>query len=264
MTDTVVCVSAPLPRPPGLPRLRAIRQEIVLEFIRLLRTRAYSLSVCGFPVVFYLLFGLGGHSSAAALYLIAGYSCMGLGSACLFGIGLGIAFERAQGWLELKWASPMPRLAYLAAKMLSSAAFALMVMGALIALGIGGAGVHVTLEQVARLAGILLVGSIPFTALGLLIGLIVPPSAGGGLINLIYLPLSFASGFWMPVRLLPHWLQAVAPALPTYHLAELALAVFGFAPRTGASVHWLVLAGFSVLMFAAAWFTFARSEAKHA
>lgn len=246
--------------PAQSPRLRAVLREIEYEFIRLVRTRAFSLSVIGFPLVFFLLFGLRAGDAETTRYLIAGYSCFGLGSACLFGIGLGIAMERAQGWLELKWASPMPRLAYLAAKMVSSAAFALIVTALLIGLGLTLGGVTVSLSQGLRLAAIILVGSVPFTALGLLIAMLMPPNSGPGIINLLYLPISFASGFWMPLRLLPHWLQAIAPALPTYHLAELALAVFGFAPRTGALTHWLVLAGFTLLMFAAAWITFVWKE----
>ena len=249
---------------PAIPRrgLRPFALEIGYEFIRLARTRVYSLSVIGFPLMFYLLFAVSNQHTPIAKYLIASYSCLGLGSACLFGIGLGIAFERAQGWLELKWASPMPRLAYLLAKMASSAAFALIVMTALIGLGTTLGGVSVSPGQVAGLAGVLLLGSVPFTALGLLIGLTLPPTAGPGLINLIYLPLSFASGFFMPIAMLPHWLQVIAPALPTYQLAQLALAAFGFAPRAGSLLQGLVLAGFSVLMFAAAWITFVRVQAR--
>lgn len=127
----------------------------------------------------------------------------------------------------------MPRLAYLAAKMVSSAAFALIVTALLIGLGVTLGGATVTLSQGLRLAAVILVGSVPFTALGLLIAMQVPPNSGPGIINLIYIPISFASGFWMPLRFLPHWLQAIAPALPTYHLAQLALAVFGLAPRDG-------------------------------
>lgn len=250
---------------PSLPvgwRLRAVLREIQYEFIRLARNRVYALSVLGLPILFYAVFGLGQDNPEAALYLIVGYSCMGLGSACLFGIGLSIAFERAQGWLELKWASPMPRLAYLAAKLVASAVFALLVLGLLIALGHWAAGVSMTFGQTLHLALILLIGSVPFTALGLVIALVVPPNAGAGLINLVYLPLCLFSGFWIPVTQLPHWMQKIAPVLPTYHLAELALAVFDFAPRQGALTHWLVLGGFSALMFAAAWITFLLSDTR--
>ncbi len=81
--------------------------------------------------------------------------------------------------------------------------------------------------------------------------------------NLIYLPMSFASGFWMPLRMLPHWLQVIAPALPTYHLAQLSLQIFGFAqPGSNMALHWEALAGFTLLMLGAAWIVFARSEAK--
>ncbi|MGH7108196.1 MAG: hypothetical protein ACREFT_17000 [Acetobacteraceae bacterium] len=54
--------------------------------------------------------------------------------------------------------------------------------------------------------------------------------------------------------------QAVAPALPTYHLAQIALAAFGLAPASGMALHWAVLGGFTVLMLAAAWITFVRRE----
>ncbi|HEX5458843.1 MAG TPA: ABC transporter permease [Steroidobacteraceae bacterium] len=242
--------------------LRILLKETQYELARLLRTRAYSLSVIGFPVMFYLLFGTANRGKPVALYLIAGYACMGVVSACLFGIGFVLAMERAQGWLDLKRASPMPRLAFLGAKVISCAAFGLIIASVLMALGTALGGISISATQAVSLASVVVACSIPFAAMGFLLAFLVPPNAGPGVINLIYLPLSFASGFWMPVSYLPHWLQAVAPALPTYHFAQIALAIFGFAPATGMGVHWAVLGGFTVLMLAAAWITFLRSEAR--
>jgi len=198
-----------------------------------------------------------------ARYLVATYSCMGAVSACLFGIGMGLAMERAQGWLELKQASPMPRLAYLMAKVISCAAFSLIIVGILLVLGITIGGATIAPTEALRLAGVILAAAPPFAAMGLLCSLLVPANSGPGIMNLIYLPMSFASGFWMPIRMLPHWLQVVAPALPTYHLAQLSLQIFGFAqPGSHMLIHWEALAGFTLLMLGAAWIIFARSEAK--
>jgi ABC-2 type transport system permease protein len=259
-TDTLTALAADstdILRP-----VRILLKETQYELARLLRTRAYSLSVIGFPVMFYLIFGMANRGHRGAQYLIAGYACMGVVSACLFGIGLALAMERAQGWLDLKRASPMPRFAYLGAKVVSCAAFGLIIAIVLVLLGTTLGGVTVTGREVVSLATVVLAGAVPFTAMGFLIAYLVPPNAGPAVINLFYLPLSFASGFWMPVSNLPHWMQAVAPALPTYHLAQIALAIFGFAPATGMALHWAVLGGFTLLMLAAAWFTFLRSEAK--
>jgi ABC-2 type transport system permease protein len=239
------------------------RKETQYEFVRLMRTKAFSLSVIGFPVMFYLLFGSMNHGNFFARYLVATYSCMGVVSACLFGIGAGLAMERAQGWLELKQASPMPRLAYLMAKVISCAAFSLIIVGVLLVLGLTIGGATFTISEALRLAGVILASAPPFAAMGLFLSLVVPANSGGGIMNLIYLPMSFASGFWMPIRMLPHWLQTIAPALPTYHLAQLGLQVFGFAqPGSNMLIHWEALAGFTLLMLGAAWILFARSEAK--
>ncbi len=261
MATNAIAISAPRPLSLGY-YARIFLKETRYEFVRSLRTRTFSLSVIGFPVMFYLLFGSSNRHNMFARYLMPSYSCMGVVSACLFGIGMGIALERAQGWLELKQASPMPRFAYLAAKTISCAAFALVIVAALVTLGITVGGVTLTASEGLRLAAVVLAGSIPFTAMGLLVALLVPPNAGPGVINLIYLPMAFASGFWMPVTYLPHWLRVIAPALPTYHLAQIALNIFGYAQSGSMFVHWEALAGFTLLMLGAAWIVFQRSEAR--
>jgi ABC-2 type transport system permease protein len=240
--------------------LRILLKETQYELASRMRTRAYSIAVIGLPVMFYLLFGMANRGKAAALYLVAGYTCWGVVSACLFGIGLALAMERAQGWLDLKRASPMPAFAYLGAKVATCMAFGLIIAVVLILLGSSLGGVTITVSRAAALTGLAVAGSIPFAAMGFLVSFLVPPNSGPGVINLIYLPLSFASGFWMPVSMLPHWLQVVAPALPTYHLAQIALAIVGLAPASGLALHWAVLGGFTVLMLAAAWITFLRTE----
>jgi ABC-2 type transport system permease protein len=242
---------------------KVFTKETRYEFVRMLRTKAFSLSVFGFPVMFYILFGSANRHNAYARYLLPSYSCMGIVSSCLFGIGMGIAMERAQGWLDLKLASPMPRMAYLTAKILSCAAIALAVTAALVVLSVTLGGVTLTAGQVLQLGAVVLAGALPFTAMGFIIALLVPPNAGPGVINLIYLPMSFASGFWMPVDYLPHWLKVITPALPTYHLAQIALNIFGYAqPGRSMLVHWEALAGFTLLMSGAAWMIFTRSEAR--
>jgi len=184
-------------------------------------------------------------------------------SAALFGVGAGIAMERVQGWLELKQASPMPRLAYLAAKTVSCSAFALIIVALLVLLGVTLGGVSMTAAEALKLAGITLAGAIPFASMGLLLSMVMPANAAPGIINLVNLPMSFASGLWMPLAMLPHWLQKIAPVLPTYHYAQLALNIFGYAqPGSSMSWHWEALVGFSCLMLGMAWLIFTRSEAK--
>jgi ABC-2 type transport system permease protein len=246
--------------------LNLFAKETKYEFLKSMRNRMYSLATLGFPVMFYLLFGVTNRHSGPGMnyaqYLVAGYSCFGMIAAALFNLGAGIASERAQGWLELKQASPMPRLAYLGAKVITCMLFGLAIVAVLVALGITLGGVHITPLQVAHLAIVVVAGALPFASLGMLLSLLTPPSAAPGVINLIYLPMSFCSGLWMPIEVLPHWLQRVAPALPTYHFAQLALNVFGYA-RSGATlIHWEALAGFTCLMLGTAWLIFTRSEAK--
>ena len=245
--------------------LNIFTRETRYEFLKLLRTRSFSLSVIGFPVMFYVLFGLSSHGTQPgglqmAKYMLAGYACFGMVGAALFGIGVGLATERGAGWLEVKRASPMPPLAYLVAKCITAQAFGLIIVGVLLAIATLFGGVRLAPQEVAMIMGMALVGTLPFAAMGLLIALLAPANAASGIVNLIYLPMSFMSGLWVPLHLLPKWLQPVAPLLPTYHLSQLMLTIFGYQDQRSAGSHWLGLAGFTFLMLGASWAIFHRAE----
>ena len=120
--------------------LNLFAKETKYEFLKSMRNRMYSLATLGFPIMFYLLFGVSNRHAGPGLnyaqYLVAGYSCFGMIAAALFNLGAGIATERAQGWLELKQASPMPGLAYLGAKVLTCMLFGIVIVTALVTLGV--------------------------------------------------------------------------------------------------------------------------------
>ena len=261
-TNAVVSPVAPGRRAPMVP---LFAREIRYELLKLVRRRTFALATIGFPVMFYLLFGVTNRhatqgSFPIATYLLAGYSAFGVVGAALFGVGVGLATERAAGWLDLKRSSPMPPAAYLLAKCATAVVFGLVICALLMGMGTALAGVHLTMAEAAKLLAYTAAGAVPFAAMGLVLALLVPASAVPGVVNLVYLPMSFCSGLWMPLEALPHWLQRVAPALPTYHLAQLMLGIFGYAQTGGDARHWEALAGFTLLMLGAAWMVFQRAE----
>jgi ABC-2 type transport system permease protein len=245
--------------------LRIFRKETKYEFLKLLRTRSFSLATIGFPVMFYILFGIANRNSFTggvhiAKYMLGGYACFGLIGAALFGIGVGLANEIAAGWLELKRSSPMPISGYLFAKCTSAVVFGLIIVTILIALATSFGGVSLTPVEALKMLGLTMIGSVCFASMGLLLALLVPANAAPGIVNLIYLPMSFLSGLWMPIRFMPHWLQSVAPALPTYHLAQLMLTIFGYQDTLSRATHWNALIGFTLVMLGTSWLVFHRKE----
>jgi ABC-2 type transport system permease protein len=241
-------------------------RETRYEFLRLLRTRSFSLSVIGFPVIFYLFFGIIMNGSqhignvSVAKYMLAGYAVFGMVGAALFGIGVGLSSELAAGWLELKRASPMPPTAYLLAKCCSAMTFGVIIVTILTILGTAFGHVSITASEFVRMIAITIVGVIPFACLGIALALSVPFSSAPGIANMIYLPMSFCGGLWLPIMLLPHFLQKLALLLPTYHLAQLMLSAFGYQSAGTTSSHWIGLLGFTLVMIGAAAIAFRRLE----
>jgi ABC-2 type transport system permease protein len=195
-----------------------------------------------------------------AKYLLGGYAVFGSLGAAIFGIGIGVSVDRSAGWLELKQASPMPPLAYVLSKCMMAVVFSLIIVTTLTGLGIAFGHVQITLTEFTHIALFAAAGAVPFSCLGLAMAFLVPPSSAGGIANMIYLPMSFLSGLWVPIKFLPHFLQSIAPVFPTYHLAQLMYGSLG-APSLGSTLsHWTSLLGFTLLMLGVTWLAFRRLE----
>ena len=233
--------------------LRCYVLEARCEFLRLLRAPSFAVPTLVFPPMFYLLFGVllaGPHGAGkAGSYLLATYGVFGVMAPGLFGFGVAMALDRERGFLALKRALPMPPGAMLLAKMAMAMVFAAMIsiILASIALTLG----HVALAplQLAELFAVNVLGVLPFCAIGLYIGTAVSGQGAPAVINLLYLPMAFLAGLWMPLSMLPPLFKTLAPVWPAYHLSQVALAVVGLDNGGRVLVHVFVLAAVSVLFF---------------
>ena len=217
-------------------------REARYEFMRLARTPSFVLPTLLFPAFFYLLFGVvlsrGVTSVDAGRYLLATYGVFGIMGASLFGFGVTVAIERERGLLTFKRALPMPAGAYLFAKLVMAMAFAASL-----------AGVSLAPWQWLALFLVNVLGTMPFCAIGLWIGTMVSGSAAPAVVNLIYLPMSFLSGLWLPLKVLPEMISGIAPIWPSYQLSQISLAVVGSGTGGSPAVHVLVLLAMTALFF---------------
>ncbi len=248
--------------------LRIYGKETKYEFLKYLRLRMYTASVLSFPIMFYVLFGLvlNSHEAIAGMrvptYLIATYGTFGVMGASLFGTAAGLASDRGLGWLQVKRASPMPPFAYFWAKVITSMVFSSIIVLALFGLGVASGGVRMSLPMFARLFAILVAGSLPFSAMGLALGYFTGPNSAPPAINLIYLPMSFCSGLWVPFMFLPKIVKQIALVLPPYHLSQLALGAVGAGSHGSSVKHWEVLIAFTMICLGVARIGFQRDQEK--
>ncbi len=234
-----------------LPRLvRIYAADAGYEFLRLLRVPSASVPMLAFPAMFYLLFGVmfGHHGVQQATYVLGSMAAFGVMAPGLFGFGVVVAIERERGLLALKRALPVPPGAYLFAKMAMAMLFAALIFAILAVLATTAGGVHLAAAQWSRLLLVMLLGVLPFCALGLLIGTLVSGQAAAMVANLVYLPLSFLSGLWVPLDAMPHLMRAVAPLWPAYHLGRLCLQAVGMV-QGSALPYAAALAGYALVFF---------------
>jgi ABC-2 type transport system permease protein len=244
-------------------------KEAKYELLKTLRLPAFVIPTLTFPVVFYYFFGItfGGSQQVGPVsmagYLLATYGAFGVIGASLFGFGVGVAMERGQGWMLLKRASPMPPLAYFIAKIFVSLLFGCTILVLLFALGATLGGVALPGSTWFALGAILAAGAFPFCALGLALGYWAGPNSAPAVVNLVYLPMSFLSGLWIPVMALPPFVKKIATLMPPYHYAQLALKTMGADEGQPAANHLLFLAGSTLLALALAWWGYRRDENKN-
>jgi ABC-2 type transport system permease protein len=238
--------------------------ESKYEILKMLRLPMYVIPTVSFPLVFYFLFGVAMKRSSydAGTYLMATFGALGVMNAALFGFGVAVAVERGQGWMLFKRATPMPPLVWIFGRLTMCLLFAAILVGVLFTAGILAGGVRLPAGSWLSLAGVLVSGAIPFAAFGLAVGFWAGPNSAPAILNLLSLPLAFASGMWFPIQALPKVVQQIAVYLPPYHYAQLALARLGMDRGEPVGRSLAVLALFTLVSIALAWVGWRRDEGK--
>ncbi|MCW2967068.1 MAG: transporter permease [Solirubrobacteraceae bacterium] len=225
------------------------------ELLRTFRNRRFFIFSFGFPLaLYYIIAGPSSHSEpvgstgiSAPLYFMVSVSSFGTMTA-MMSTGGRIAAERATGWNRQLRISPLSARNYFRAKVVTGYGVAILSILILYAAGVS-LGVSMPLQRWLHMTALILIGLIPFAALGILIGHIVPsdsigPAVGGGTSLL-----AIISGTWFPIG--NHGvIHDIAQVLPSYYLVQAGRVGIGGSPwgATG----WVVIAVWTVILTALA------------
>jgi ABC-2 type transport system permease protein len=210
--------------------LRAYLTDAKYEALRMLRAPAFAIPFLVIPVPLYLLFGVVMAAQSAAKnpgiydFLFIGFSVMAVMGPALFGVGSTLAPERDAGLLKLKRALPAPAGSYLIAKFLMAMFFAALVMCLMVVAAMVAGKVSFSNAEFTVIGVALVVGALPFCAMGLCIGAYCSGSAAPGITNLVYLPMIYLGGLFIP---LPAFLQRWVVIWPAFHLQQVVVALSG-------------------------------------
>jgi ABC-2 type transport system permease protein len=223
-------VPGTLPDMPFNRVLRAYCTDAKFEALRMLRAPAFAIPFLIIPAPIYLLFGVIMAGPAAAKtpgiydYMFIGFCVMAVMGPALFGVGSTLAPERDAGLMKLKRALPAPAGSYLIAKFLMAMFFAALVMCIMVITARAAGKISFSNLQLLALTVTLMLGAVPFCAVGLFIGAYFSGSAAPGITNLVYLPMIYLGGLFIP---LPPFLQRWVIIWPAFHLQQVAAAVTG-------------------------------------
>jgi ABC-2 type transport system permease protein len=225
------------------------------ELLRTLRNRRFFLLSLGFPLILYFVIAaprahehIGGAGGiTVALYYMVGLAAFGTMSAMLSS-GARIAAERAVGWNRQLRVTPLTPRAYFRVKVITGYMLALISLLVLYAAG-ASLGVSLSAGEWLKMTGLILIGLVPFAALGIMLGhLLTPDSIGpalGGGVSL----LGILGGVWF--QLPSHgFLHDLAQLIPSYWLVRASHVVFGGAAWS--TMGWVVMVAWTLVLSALA------------
>lgn len=187
-----------------------------------LRQPMYLVSTFVFPSLFFWFFGIPNAPDEDGLAMLtASFSAFAVLSVVLFQFGIGVATDRETSWYSYLRVLPAPRGLLLTSRVLSGFVFAAFGVLGVLATAYFLGDLPFANYKWGAFALALIAGAVPFACLGLILGLVVGSRSATPVLNLTYLPLSFAGGLWMPPDILPKVVQNISVYLPSRYYAEL-------------------------------------------
>jgi ABC-2 type transport system permease protein len=193
------------------------------------RNRTRGIFTFVFPLMFLVIFGslntgkhlgsLGGISYDT--FFVPGILAYGMIAATYVNMAISTAILRDEGVLKRMQGTPLPRWAYIGARIGST----IVIVGAMTAttllIGAIAYGVQVRASTLPGLIATLILGTAAFTTLGIGITRFIPNAdAAPVVVNLTVLPLTFISSVWFPSSSMPKALIDIAKVFPIRPLAD--------------------------------------------
>ena len=230
------------------------------ELLRTFRNARFFIFSLGFPLILYYVIAggnkdvpnLNGSGISAPLYFMVGLASFGTMNAIL-AAGARISPERAVGWNRQLRITPLSARAYFRAKVITGYVMALITLAILYAAGIS-LGVSLSAGKWVEMTALLLVGLVPFAAMGVLFGHLLTPESVGPVMGGTTALLSLLGGIWFPVG--SGTMHDIAQALPSFWLVQASHVSLGGA-AWGAK-GWLIVAAWTVALTALAARAYAR------
>ena len=226
------------------------------------RNPASAFFTFAFPLMFLVIFTallghgqvpIGGRLVHQSTYYVAAMASFAVITACYNNIAIGLTFQRDAGVLKRTNGTPLPAVAYLAARVLHALLIAVLLVAITAVFGKLAYQAEIpTGATLGRFAVMLVVGSAAFCALGFAVTAIIPNAdAAAPIVNATILPLLFLSGIFIPLGdNTPAWITWTARIFPVKHFADGLQAGF-----LGTAFHWtdvLIVAAWGVAGMAAA------------
>jgi len=193
------------------------------------RNRGRGIFTFAFPLMFLVIFASldkGAHiQSLGGIpyddFFVPGILAYGVIATTYVNMAISTAILRDQGVLKRMQGTPLPRWAYVAARIGSTVGIVLAMTVLTLALGAIAYGVHIRTSTLPALIVTLVLGTAAFTTLGIGITRFIPNAeAAPVIINLTILPLTFISSIWFPPTGMPKALIDVANMFPIRPLAD--------------------------------------------
>jgi ABC-2 type transport system permease protein len=193
------------------------------------RNRGRGIFTFAFPIMFLVIFASldsGQHISTRGGipyddFFVPGILAYGVIATTFVNMAISTAILRDEGVLKRMQGTPLPRWAYVAARIGSTFLTMLAMAIVVLALGIVVWGVHLRAGAVPGLIVALLLGTAAFTSIGIGLTRFIPNAESGPVVvNLAVLPLTFISNIWFPTDALPKVLKDIAGVFPIKALAN--------------------------------------------
>jgi ABC-2 type transport system permease protein len=193
------------------------------------RNRGRGIFTFVFPLMFLVIFGSlnkGVHIHSLGgipydVFFVPGILAYGLIATTFVNMAISTAILRDQGVLKRMQGTPLPRWAYVAARIGSILVIVLAMTAITLALGVIAYGVHLRASTLPGLIVTLVLGTAAFTTMGIGITRFIPNAeAAPVVVNLLILPLTFISSIWFPPTGMPKVLIDIAKLFPLRALAD--------------------------------------------